>query len=373
MRISSTVSIALAIALSGCMLPRPVSTPDYAKSCPLDSSEPSENSLPFLTFRLPDCRDYPRIVMSWHRDGDATYGAFTDGRTAFHTKAAWIAAVRAQLTAAANAGRPAVIFIHGYNTGQAKALERAEAIRTAVQRDRPVLAITWPSYASGTKYFWDEANSDWSSAQVRSVLEQLIGDTPVILVAHSMGSRIALDTARFLRRADGSTPVQKLVLAAPDVDRAAFVTEVHGARRLAKALTIYGSREDQALSGSWRLHGYARLGDLSRWVVGDDPEYAHLRDIEGVSVVDTTDVSEDFWAHAAFIETYEGAADLCRVIRGLPIEPWRRRADEKANNIWALVPRPKKSDECSRPGYDAALQLRRKPLRATENGGRGKD
>jgi pimeloyl-ACP methyl ester carboxylesterase len=238
LRLSAILSLALTLATAGCMLPRPIPEPTYVKACPISPVTPSKGSLLFVTFRLPDCRNFPKIVMTWHRASDASFGALADGKTSFHGKALWLSGAQLQLVASASARRPGVVFIHGYNTGQKKALDRAYAIRTAIESDRPVIAITWPSYASGTKYFWDEANSDWASAHARAFLKELIGDTPVIIVAHSMGSRIALDAARSLRRDDGSSPIQQLIMAAPDIDRDALVKEFRGGRRIAGSTTI---------------------------------------------------------------------------------------------------------------------------------------
>jgi esterase/lipase superfamily enzyme len=349
------VPLALAIALGGCMLPRPVSAPDYTSTCPESPVDPPLGSLLFVTLRLADCRNYPRIIMTWHRAGEARFAALgADDRISFHREDTWLRSAKEQIRAAASAGRPAVIFIHGYNTGHHEAVTRARAIRTAIDGDRPVIALTWPSYASGAKYFWDEANSDWTSVQARALLVELVAGTPVVVVAHSMGNRIALDAARALRQPNGSSPIRELIMAAPDVDRAALSKELARDGAFGTRVTIYGSRKDQPLSGSWRLHGYARAGDLSHWVVGQHADYRHFKDINGVTVVDTTTVSRDFWAHDAFIGTYEGAADLCRVIRGVPTDEWRDRADDAIGNVWLLRKAPATSDQCSLSGWNAA-------------------
>ena len=361
MRILPFAAVSMACLSSGCALQPPVDSAAYERNCDVQPGPPPGGSLLFVTLRLPDCRRPPAAEMTYHRATKPWFGATSaDGQSTFHSQDEWLKSAKQRFENAAIGGRPPVLFIHGYNNDQEQALDRARAISTALSGDRPVIALTWPSYASKARYYWDEANTEWVIVGSRQILAGLAASVPrVIIVAHSMGSRMAIDLARMLRRPDGTTPVEQLILAAPDVDREALANELQNAKPIAGRVTIYASRNDQALSASWRAHGQARAGDLSAWVKGQDPGHPYFKDIASVDVVDTTDVSLDFVSHDAFIASPEGAADLCRVIKNLSAGEARNGSLYDTRNYYSLVKSPAWPDTvCSRPGWQAAMTLR---------------
>ena len=365
MRVRMLMLSSLFAALGACRLPRPVDTGAYLKDCE-QSGQPAADALLFVTTRLPDCRVSSRIAATWHRGQGPMYGAWgSDNVVRFYTPGAWHRAAEARL----GGGRKALMYIHGYNNSNLAALGRAVAIRTAIANQREVIAFTWPSYDTTAKYFWDEANAEWASADARGFVKDLAARHPgIILVAHSMGNRIALDVVESF--APGKAPVDRLIMASPDVDRAALKRRLD--EGLGVAVTLYGSRRDQPLSASWRSHGYPRAGDLADWVTGHDPDYT-LHNLSTVDVVDTSDVTRGLLHHADFIETMEGAADLCRVV-GKPDAKAGRKAVGDPPQRWLLVPGgPAEPDDCSESGASAYRWLMRKPVAKKENGGRGKD
>lgn len=351
MRLARTLSVAALLMATGCMLPRPPNVAEYTKSCQV-SGPPPPGSMLFLTTRLPDCRDASGNKMSWHRGELPTYGVWAANGPQFYTKEHWDEELDRQL--AAYPATP-ILYIHGFNSDNGEALARAAAIRLAVGNNRPVIALTWPSYASKRKYFWDEANAEWTAHAARTLLEQFANrQTKVIVVAHSMGNRIAIDLLRSWPRHERPLPVEQLIMASPDVDRTWFIQALK--LGLPVPITLYGSTRDQPLSASWRSHGYARAGDLSRWVTGNDngDPYQVVRDVKGVSVVDTSRVASGLLKHADFIESWQGAADLCRLITGEPTSRGRLRMTD---NMEQLLEQPEPGGNCIGLGTGAVGYL----------------
>jgi esterase/lipase superfamily enzyme len=339
-----------AAGLAGCMLPRPLDSQAYVARCEIDA-EPPDEALLFVTLRLPDCRSDP-FVMTWHRGLRPMYGAKSGTAVRFYSPAKWDAALTRRLGA-----KPALIYVHGYNNDNADALGRAEAISTAIAGSHEVVAITWPSYKRVTKYFWDEANAEWSFPEARRVFERITASPGrSILVAHSMGNRVALDMVQSWRSAHRPQPLplERLIMASPDVDRASVIEQLSDG--LGVPVTLYGSTRDQPLSASWRSHGYPRAGDFSSWVTGHVNVYP-FDGVGGVDVVDTSAVSHGALGHADFIESREGAADLCRVINRAPTDPGRQAVAGHPNAV-ALIRNPPAGDACAGQGEAAAESLK---------------
>ena len=315
MRVASILlTIPLTLAAAACMLPRPLVTQDHSASCVASPAPPGPESQLFVTLRLPDCRAGVRLTD--FRSETPRFASIRNDLISFHDRPVWMGELNRRI--AGNDGRPPLLFIHGYNNTQEEALDRARTIEQALkQRSPAVVALTWPSYGGETAYFWDEANAEWAGDGAAAVLAALTADAPkLLLVAHSMGNRLALAALQSMSREARRQEIERLVMASPDVDREIV------ARRLKQGLgvdtTIYVSLKDQPLSGSWRGHGYPRAGDFSWWVTGRDPYYAFawLPDVE---VIDTTavDGARINLGHTAFVSTRAGRADLCRLARGM--------------------------------------------------------
>lgn len=337
------------VGLAGCMLPRPpADTAPYTEKCIQQPPLPAASYL-FVTTRLPDCRAPARTVTEFRADR-LMYGAWSTDGLHFYDGADWKQQVRQRIAAPAKAP---ILYIHGFNNSNLAAITRAAAIQKATGRE--VIALTWPSYDKTLKYFWDESNMAWSMPEARSVFDDLSAmRSDLTIVAHSMGNHLALDMLRRwkLRNPGSPLPVRQLVMAAPDVDRDWFIKD--GGRDLGIPVTLYGSTRDQPLIASWRSHGYARAGDLSKWVTGTDNSFPY-DELPEITVVDTSAVSRGL-GHADFIETSEGAADLCRTVNASPPTsdlPGREKVEGHSNS-WVLLKAAVPAGGCAELGAAAA-------------------
>jgi pimeloyl-ACP methyl ester carboxylesterase len=340
------IAVTCAAMLGGCQMPRPVLQSTYDR-CPTLNNQGPSGSILFITLRQPDCTDEAVTKLTDLRARGALYAGLKDGTFSFYPLGQWLSALESQ---APDKNKPLIIFIHGYRNTNAEALSVAARIQGAAEEDEPVVAITWPSYARYTSYYWDETNAEWAANYVTAPVLQIASRFPhVIIIAHSMGNRIALAIMSALRQQGLASHVDRLIMASPDVDRASVRSLLFNG--VGANVTVYGSRKDQALSGSWRLHSYPRAGDLTWWVTGRDRDYS-LAWIPNVEVIDTTAVDHSRVGHSAFIETREGAEDLCRVVHGagqarLGIEPLEIEVPHAPKNYFRLVG-TSTVDPCSR-------------------------
>lgn len=348
MRVRVSLAVSAFAFLGGCMLPRPPADPaPYVTNC-IDPAPPPARSYLFVTTRLPDCRREQRSLTPF-RANVLSFGAWTPFGIHFYDAARWKQQVRARIEPPALAP---VLYIHGFNNSNLAAITRAAAIRHATGRE--VIVLTWPSYDKTVKYFWDEANMAWSMPQARAIFRELTAIRPdLTIIAHSMGNHLAIDMVRSWKaeHPNRPMPIRQLIMAAPDVDREWFITSA--GPDLGVSVTLYASTRDQPLSASWRSHGYARAGDLSKWVTGTENAYPYAGR-EWITVVDTSPVSGGI-GHADFIETHEGAADLCRVVNSPDASPelGRQKVAGQANS-WSLVAEPDLTDPCSAAGKAGA-------------------
>lgn len=332
-------------SLAGCALPKLEQAPPYPSSCVSPNPATAIDVL-VLSYRIPDCR---RAKFEWSpfaaRSPIYSVADLAGGETIVADKA-WDAYLPKK-------GEPApIIVIHGYNNSQGDAIKRAGAISilmcTTVPddndhciRERPVIALAWPSLSKMMPFFWDEAQNEAVRAATTERIVELIHDFPgAILVAHSMGNRMLLDIVAEANRKE--LEIGQLIMASPDVDRRIVERLLNRPGGMGYATTLYGSLHDQPLSASWRGHGYPRAGDFSRWVTGRRPaDPISYADAKNVAVVDTTRTHSDVKHHSDFVESADGAFDLCHQLRGNLPPPGRLRLKESKHHYGiGLAPIP---------------------------------
>ncbi|MEO9129761.1 MAG: alpha/beta fold hydrolase [Sphingomonas sp.] len=235
---------------------------------------------------------------------------------------------------AKSSGKRVLLFVHGFNSAPDEALKRADEVSAAAGFDGPVVAFLWPSQRSVAKYTWDEENERWTQPYLDTLLIELatVSDD-VVLVAHSMGNRMAIDALSDLQRAhpELATHIRTVVLASPDVDREIFDRDL--ARVVVapgRHVTLYASRLDRALQASWAIHGAPRAGDVNCTyrLRGGKADVTHCYPAArpGLEVVDTSEVSKGL-GHTDFVQAPEGAADLCHALAGQPNPKGRVKVD----------------------------------------------
>lgn len=183
------------------------------------------------------------------------------------------AAYRRDLAAALQAkprgDRDAVIFVHGFNNTFAEGLYRLAQLSHDLEIPGVAVHYSWPSRGAALGYVADRD----SSLYARDGLERLIRETEaagaesVILVAHSMGSALLMESLRQLAiRGDKRTlaRIGGVILISPDIDVDVFRLQAQTLGTLPQPFVIFGSDRDRLLSLSARLSAEPeRLGNLT--------------------------------------------------------------------------------------------------------------
>lgn len=356
MRVKLLILSLVVAALSACHLP-PVPPLSADPPCPRESNV-GESDIFVLTARgfvcpasSPQFGPY-RELAGVNFGKSTTTEAFPHGLvpTSLVDQTDWDNALKDRV----REGGPPVIFIHGYNSSEEVAVRRARAIARLLTNGRPVIAMTWPSFANGAAIGWDEANNEWArealSAELARIVQQFKGTT---IIAHSMGNRILLDF--LVNHPEVRGNIGQIIAAAPDVDEDQFMRHMKSGAAFGPETTIYASTRDQALASSWRLHGMRRAGDLSAGA-GNEKLRIRYRQLDpSVSVVDLTRTKSDWWEHSNFIATVAGAADLCRVLNNSPGEEvLRHRTTLVEKPYYQIADKDPHPDDCTDSAKHAA-------------------
>lgn len=349
-RLLALVTALAALPLAGCITVPPAYGP-VAGDCAKQTADPATAQGPiyFVVTGMPDCLADQPLSMSVGRGTFRPYGApapvpirygfATPGTPKLPTlklsgDAAWHDRLRRDLQAPPRdkAGR-ILLYVHGYNNSVAEALSQADQIAMAARFDGPVVAFIWPSQHALAKYTWDEENAAWTQAYFDSVLADLAAQSPeLVLVAHSMGNRIAIDGLRHLQSLsqkpgapDLAARVKIVVLAAPDIDRELFDRDLAPDMvRPGRRIVLFASGRDLPLRSSWAVHGNPRVGDVGCTfrlrrrkgpLIAEPRCYPDPRGGPGaLTVIDGSDIPGKPLGHSTHIETPEGRAVLRRLL-----------------------------------------------------------
>jgi esterase/lipase superfamily enzyme len=206
-----------------------------------------------------------------------------------------------------------LLFIHGFRNTFDDAIRRAIATAGDTGFDGIVLVWSWPADGQVLNYMRDEDAARLTEYQVPKFVRALLAHPAILrfdLLAHSMGTRIALAFLYALQEGAGSERVEHVILAAPDETRdiVRFVLTAV-ASRLGRFRTLYAAHYDWPLRISSFLHGNDRAGLSGRDIFL----------LNGLDTIDATDVEAAFWgffalSHAHVFDVPKAVADLKRLL-----------------------------------------------------------
>jgi len=170
------------------------------------------------------------------------------------------------------------------------------------------MVFSWPSRAGFFDYAYDRESAMWSRDDFERVLLSVVaapGGGRVHIVAHSMGTMLALESLRQLHARYGDAAEQRIgamVFAAPDIDMDVFASAIKRIGPLVRKITVIAATNDRALALSGRLAGgMTRVGAA---------EKATIEQL-GVRVIDASAAGWGIVNHDLFLSN----ADVQRVIR----------------------------------------------------------
>lgn len=198
---------------------------------------------------------------------------------------------RRQFAEVAADGGAVMVFVHGYNNNFQESLFRLAQLSVDASIQSTPILFAWPSRAHFAGYVADRDSVTFSRDELVRTLDDLNrSKVPVRILAHSMGSWLAVEALRQLRL-QGNDPaldnIEQVVLAAPDIDIDLFRQQMAVVGRLSKPILVLSARDDFALAVSRRLAGAsAKVGSLDI----DDPRAIELAKENGLQIVDISSV-----------------------------------------------------------------------------------
>ena len=213
----------------------------------------------------------------------------TTGAVDFATPADFREDLAKAMRAQPRGKRDAVIYIHGFNNTFSEGLYRIAQLHEDLELPGVPVHYSWPSAGNPLGYVHDRDSATFARDGLEELMTEVsrAGAERILLVAHSMGSAVTMETLRQVA-IRGSTGLQSrlsgVVLISPDIDVDVFRAQAKEVGKLPQPFLIFGSDRDRLLNLSATLTGQPeRLGNLT--------DMSRVADLE-VSFVDVAAFAE---------------------------------------------------------------------------------
>lgn len=216
----------------------------------------------------------------------------------FTSETTFASQLKAQLLSRPAGRRTAVVFVHGYNTGYEDGLFRFAQFYSDVGIDDVPVHYSWPSAEKLRRYGYDRDSMLFARDGFETLLRSLVGAgaEKVLIVGHSMGSMLIMETLREIAIAGDATLQSRIggvILVSPDIDIDVFRSQVRRIGSLPKPFVIFSSKRDRVLKfAANEIYGNDRVGALQL-----DGELSDL----DVNVIDVTEYSKGVLNHSTAI------------------------------------------------------------------------
>ncbi|WP_444463634.1 alpha/beta hydrolase [Rhodobacter capsulatus] len=165
-------------------------------------------------------------------------------------------------------GGEAVIFVHGFNNTFAEGLYRLTQMGVDFDLPKTMVYYAWPSRGHVLGYAYDRDSAVFARDGLRQTLRELrqAGAQRILLVGHSMGSSVTMETLRDIALSGETETMARLsgvLLISPDIDVDMFREQARTIGPLPQPFVIFTSQKDKALRLSSKIAGERdRLGTL---------------------------------------------------------------------------------------------------------------
>lgn len=199
----------------------------------------------------------------------ATQFLITDGGR-FADAQGFRRAVERDLTTREADDRDLALFVHGYNYRFSEGVYRQAQMAHDLQIPGIQAQFSWPSLGDPIAYAGDRDATLYSRdglVETIALLSQTRGRGKLILVGHSMGAALLMESLRQIAiagRRDVLDEIDGVVLLAPDIDIGVFRMQARAIGQLPQPFVIFTSQRDHALRLSALISDEpSRLGNLS--------------------------------------------------------------------------------------------------------------
>jgi esterase/lipase superfamily enzyme len=178
---------------------------------------------------------------------------------------------RSALTSAMGLRRQtdAVVYVHGFNNTMAEGVYRVAQMHHDLKVPGVAVHYAWPSRGSALGYVYDRDSVQFARTGFEELLNEVAraGAREIVIVAHSMGGALTMETLRQMAMRDGSRALDRVagvILISPDLDVDIFRSQARDIGELPQPFLVFGSSRDRVLGLSARISGGGeRLGNLA--------------------------------------------------------------------------------------------------------------
>lgn len=161
-----------------------------------------------------------------------------------------------------------ILFVHGYNVNNAEAAYRLAQIAHDYEATVPVISFSWPSEGAPGGYVYDRDSVTYSRDALERLLLELTGSgRRVLVVAHSMGSQLVMESLRQMsigRRGAALRKLSGVALISPDIDPEVFVRQARRITPFPQPFMLAVSARDRVLGlSAWLAGKPRRLGAIT--------------------------------------------------------------------------------------------------------------
>lgn len=205
----------------------------------------------------------------------------------FESDSAFIADIRNRLMQRDPKNREIVLYVHGYNTTFAKGVMRLAQLHHDLGQTGVVAHFSWPSSGSALGYAYDRDSVLYSRDALVAFLHTLARtEGRILLVGHSMGAQLAMESLRQIEIVSPGWAARNLagvVLLSPDIAVDVFRSQIAALGEMPQPFALFVSDRDRVLNlSSLVSQDTDRLGTIT------DPE--QIADLP-VTVIDVSGFS----------------------------------------------------------------------------------
>ncbi|WP_322513920.1 alpha/beta hydrolase [Rhodopseudomonas palustris] len=204
--------------------------------------------------------------------------------------------------------KSALVFVHGFNTNFEQAVYRNAQIVWDLQYRGLSVLFSWSTKGGDdiSDYGYDQVSAlsgRFRFVELVSKLQKEFGIKHINVIAHSMGNFLVLDALQNFAQSSSEIRLDQLVMAAPDIDRKAFVDAIPRLKEIALGMTLYASAADKALRLSAMLAKSPRAGDVP-------PEGPVV--LPNLDTIDVTNIGDEMFGlnHTVFATNREIINDI---------------------------------------------------------------
>ena len=184
------------------------------------------------------------------------------------TENEFIRAINSEIAQEPNGLRQGAVFVHGFNTNYAEGVIRMAALAEDTGRAGVKVAYSWASAASVLKYLDDRESALFARDGFEDTLVAMSKSrlSDYVIVGHSMGTFVVMDTLRELAEKNATATLGKInavILISADLDIDVFRMQAPPVLAAGVPIVLLTTDDDLALSISAKMRGQGdRVGDI---------------------------------------------------------------------------------------------------------------